>query len=137
MERKEFLEQMGAGAAAMLLMGCFGACKKKDSVSAPSGIDFTLDIGTDAYKTLQTKGGFVYKDGVIVARTQSGDLVAVSQACPHEGYAVVYRKGSDDFFCSLHSSVFKDDGTFVQGPARSGLKKYTVAISGNLVTVKG
>jgi Rieske Fe-S protein len=42
-------------------------------------------------------------------------------ACPHAGCQV--NKEGDKYVCPCHNSQFKLDGTLIQGPATTGLKK--------------
>ena len=48
MDRKEFLSQLGIGAAGVLFMGCLGGCKK-DVPAAPSNVNLSLDLTTSTY----------------------------------------------------------------------------------------
>ena len=42
-------------------------------------------------------------------------------ACPHQGCQV--KKDGDKYVCPCHNSQFKLDGSLIQGPATTGLKK--------------
>jgi cytochrome b6-f complex iron-sulfur subunit len=137
MDRKEFLSQLGIGAAGVLFMGCLGGCKK-DVPAAPSNVNLSLDLTTSTYSALATSGSYMYMgDGVIVAQTLAGDFIAVSQYCTHEGVNVKYRSATDDFYCAKHGSVFNANGAVTNGPAGSPLKQYTVTKTGNIITIKG
>ena len=125
MDRKEFLSQIGMGAAGVLFLGCLGGCKK-DVPAAPSNVNFTLDLSASANAPLLTAGGYVYSNNLIIAKSTAGTYLAVSQFCPHEGETVVYQKTQNDFYCNVHGSRFASTGTFISGPAGSGLKQYTV-----------
>src|ERR1700747_2248647 len=115
MDRKEFLSQLGIGAAALLVPVCIGglsSCKKKNP--APTNVNFTVDTSTGA---LASNGGFIINSGVIVARTNSGTFIAVSAACTHQGAIVNYYASNNEFVCPQHGAVFSSTGAVLQGPA--------------------
>lgn len=133
MKRKEFLAQVGVGAAILLApvcLGSLGGCKKSNT--APTKIDFTLDVSTG---TLSKNGGFLIKDGVIVARTNAGIFLAVSAACTHEGTNINYVASSNDFVCPNHNAKFSSTGTVTQGPASTNLTQYNTTLTGNSLRV--
>lgn len=136
MDRKEFLSQMGLGAAGLFFVSCLQACSK--SSASPSGpVNFNLDISSAANASLQSPGGFVYANGVIVAKTLAGTYIAVSQACTHQGVTVQFDGTSDRFYCQAHGSQFNADGSVYNGPAGAPLKQYNVAVNGNILTITG
>lgn len=140
MTRKEFFERVGFGAAAILVPACIGGlaagCEKDDdegSVSpAPTNVNFTLDISTGA---LATNGGYLTTNGIVVARTTSGEFLAVSASCTHAGTNVKYRSASNDFHCPNHGANFSSSGTVTQGPATRNLTKYNTELNGNTLRV--
>lgn len=136
MDRKDFLSQVGMGAAGFLFLGCLGSCSKEsEGGAAPSTVDFTLDLTTPSNATLATIGGFVYSNGIIVAKTVSGNYIAVSSACTHEGTNVQYVKGSDHFYCPNHGAQFSTTGAVVSGPTNRALTAYKVSLSGTLLRI--
>ena len=136
MDRKEFLSMLGFSAGGLLLASCMGGCKK-DSGSTATTVDFTLDLTQPANAALTTAGGFLYSNGVIVAKTNSGSIIAVSSACTHEGTNVQYQASGSRFHCPNHGANFSESGAVTQGPATTNLKQYSVTVSGNIVSVKG
>lgn len=80
MNRKDFLTNLGVGAAAIIAAQCGIGCNKQTTA-----VDFTLDISSGA---LSKNGGYIISNGVLVARTSVGAFVAVSPSCPHEGTSV-------------------------------------------------
>jgi cytochrome b6-f complex iron-sulfur subunit len=135
MNRKEFLSTIGLGAVGVLCAGCLGACKSEDGITAPTSVDFTLDMSTPAYQSLVNPGGYVYKDGVIVAHTTGGAYVALSSTCTHQGGTVAYESGANRLHCPNHGSNFATDGSVQNGPATAPLRQYAVSVNGNLVHV--
>ncbi len=134
--RKEFLSLLGISSAAVALTYCFGGCQPVNNApTAPAGVDFTMDLTNLVYSPLNSNGGYVYDNGIIVARTVSGSYVAVSQYCTHAGGTVVYDKNINDFYCPVHGSVFSTSGSVLQGPAGSPLVKYNTSLTGNSLRV--
>lgn len=135
MKRKEFLSALGVGAAAIACSYCFEGCKPEDIPAAPANVDFTLDLTASANAALTTKGGYIYKDSIIVALTKNESYVALSLACTHAGTAVQYDLNSNEFYCPAHGSNFTTDGSVVNGPASDPLTKYKTSLNGTSLRV--
>jgi cytochrome b6-f complex iron-sulfur subunit len=136
MDRKEFLASLGIGAAAFVCISGLQGCQVNDSVSAaPTNIDFTLDLTDPANSALKTNGGYIYKSGIIVARSTSGAYVAVYSACTHTGSTVMYNTSNNRFHCPAHSSDFSTNGSVINGPANQALHQYNTSLTGNSLRV--
>jgi cytochrome b6-f complex iron-sulfur subunit len=136
MDRKEFLASLGIGAAFFAFSTCVNGCNVANPVdSAPTNVDFTLDLTASANAALKTNGGYIYKDGIIVAKTISGDYVAVYSACTHEGTTVSYDSSGNRFHCPSHGSNFFTNGSVINGPATQALHQYNTALTGNSLRV--
>lgn len=134
MNREEFLKQLGVAA----LLTCtgnvmFGCSSQSDP--APANADFTLDLSSSQYSTLNTVGGSVAANGIIIARLSTTEFVALSRACTHEGTAVNYRSSQKDFLCPNHGARFSTTGSVLQGPANSSLRKYNTTLTGTSLRV--
>ena len=143
MDRKAFLSALGYTSGALLVTTCLGACAKNSAgnsagpaTPAPS-VDFTLDLSLPANAPLNNPGGFVYSNGVIVAKTTAGNIIAVSQSCTHQGVDVNYVGSSNMFYCPSHGSTFTNSGAVNNGPANGPLKQYTTTVTGNKVRING
>jgi cytochrome b6-f complex iron-sulfur subunit len=144
MKRHEFFSTIGFSAGMLFLAPSVNSCSK-DSASDPvtgggtptptPGIDFTIDLSTPSYAALNSNGGSVTKDGIIIARTSSGAFAAVASACTHQGTPVGFEGSANRFHCPNHSSNFGLDGSVLNGPAVSPLKKYNTALSGTKLRV--
>jgi len=75
-------------------------------------------------------------NSTIVARDSSGNFVALYDVCPHAGCTISFN-GTNQFPCPCHGSIFDESGNVVQGPATSGVKKYTCTLNGTKLTVTG
>ena len=135
MERREFLEKLGIGAAFALTSSCLGSCTKTDS--APTGtVDFTLDLTASANAALTTNGGFIITNKVVVAKDTSGNYVAATQVCSHEGNVQVsYNKASNNYMCSAHGATFDLLGKGTNANGSKGLTIYKTSLSGTSLRV--
>jgi len=148
MERKEFLNKISGGLAFTCVACMMAACSKEDNTGTgnnPGGNTgggntgntlLTVNLTTQ----LLAVDDFISDKGIIIVRKAAGNIVssfvAFVNACPHQGVAVSFRKGSNDFFCSAHGSTFSITGAVTVSPATSGLSARTIEISGTTLTVK-
>ena len=135
MERRDFLEKLGIGAAFALTSSCLGGCTKTDN--APTGtVDFTLDLTAAANGALAANGGFVISNKVVVAKDTSGNFVAATQVCSHEGNVqVTYSKAANNFTCTVHGAMFDLQGKGTNANGSKGLTIYKTALSGTSLRV--
>jgi cytochrome b6-f complex iron-sulfur subunit len=136
MDRKEFLNLCGMGVAAAVCSYCLEACTTngQGDITAPSNVDFTLDLTTPSWSSLTSVGAYVYDDGLVIAHTTSG-YVALSQRCTHAGTTVVYDSSTNQFFCPAHGSRFSTSGSVINGPASQPLATYKTSLNGSLLRV--
>jgi cytochrome b6-f complex iron-sulfur subunit len=139
MERRQFLESLGIGAAFVLTATCLQSCKNDNDggVTPTTGaIDFTLNIDDAANSALKTNGGYVISNGVVVAKDKDGKFVAVTQTCSHQGYKQVQFDGAkNEFNCSVHGARFSTTGAGLNSVASSGLTVYKTALTGSSLRV--
>jgi cytochrome b6-f complex iron-sulfur subunit len=133
MDRREFISMFGMGAAAAACTYCLSGCTtNSDLISAPTNVDFTVDVSTSA---LKTPGGYLYNGGVVVAHLLDGTYAAVSQACTHAGTTVIYDSANNRFYCPAHGSSFRTNGSVINGPAGSPLATYHTSLTGTSLRV--
>jgi cytochrome b6-f complex iron-sulfur subunit len=139
MTRKEFFSKAGFGAALILAPACISglttSCSKEDSgtpAAAPTGVDFTVDVSSGS---LATNGGYMVSNGIVIARTNSGDFLAVSAACSHEGTSVNYVASSNNFHCPNHGANFSNTGQHLNGPGSGNLTQYNTALNGSTLRI--
>jgi len=141
MDRKEFLSVIGVSAAAFTVMNCMACSKSSDnsssgnSVSGPTGVDFTLDLTATANAALLTNGGYMATNGVIVAKTTAGAYIAVQQSCTHESYPLIYQGSSQQFYCNNHGSAFTEAGAVKNSPASRNLTVYNTTLTNSSLRV--
>ena len=138
MDRKKFfatsfaLAGLGlAGTAAFL-----ESCTKTDTSPQGPTVNFTLDLTQPANASLNSAGGSVASNGVVVANTGTS-YIAVAQYCTHQGCSVGYNPGGKDFVCPCHGGTYDASGNVTGGPPPAPLKSYSVTQNGNVLTVAG
>ncbi len=138
MERRDFLEKIGVGAAFVLTASCFGACKS-DTVTPTATLDFTLDLAAAENAPLGANGGFIINTAnkVVVVRDTAGNYVAATQICSHQGNVqVTYNKAGNNFNCSAHGANFDLTGKGTNSTGSGGLTIYkTQVLTGNKLRV--
>ena len=136
MNRTEFLKKLGLGGAALVAVYCSG-CSVNDATPAPAtNVDFTLDLTTSANATLNTVGGFVVSNRIVIAKVSSTEFVAVTQVCSHEGRAnVTYVKSSNTFYCNVHGATYDTAGKGLNSEGRNGLTTYKTALTGSSLRI--
>jgi cytochrome b6-f complex iron-sulfur subunit len=137
MERRDFLEKLGIGAAFVLTSTCLGACTKED-YTPTTPVDFTLDLTLPANAALNTNGGYIVDTThkVVVARDTAGNYVAATQICSHEGQLkVTYEKASNGFKCSAHDATFSIAGAGTNSNGSRNLTIYKTTLTGTKLRV--
>jgi cytochrome b6-f complex iron-sulfur subunit len=125
-DRKEFFKLVGVSVGAVILQHCLSGCSNNDGndpqPNAP--VNTSINLNANGFAALRNKGGVVYNNGIIIARTLQDTFLAVSQACTHQGTTVNFNSNNNTFVCPTHGSVFSSTGGVQQGPAATPLRQY-------------
>ena len=144
MKRNEFFSAFGISAGMLFVAPMLASCGKNildtTGITVPntgggSAIDFMLDLTQTVYSPLNNSGGSLVVNSVIIAKTVSGSFVALSAICTHQGGSLSYDAGNNRFHCSNHGANFATNGSVLNGPAQTALKKYNVQLTGNSLRV--
>ncbi len=128
--RTDFMRIVGTSIGLIAFTNCISACGKDTNDVAPAAtVDFTINWSKSPYSNLQTKGGYVIEQGVIIAQTLAGGFVAVSSVCSHDNNALVFQGANTRFYCPAHQSAFSTNGAVQNGPAVKALKTYSVTVN--------
>lgn len=99
------------------------------------GNNITVDLGNAMFAALNTTGGSVIVQGLIVANAGNGVYLALDSICTHQGCTIAYDKTNNNFPCPCHGSVFATTGAVINGPATVGVKSHAVTKNGNILTI--
>jgi len=136
MKRNDFLTALGVSAGTVIFAPFLAACSKNSSVLGTGGtVDFTIDLTLPANASLNSNGGSLLKNGVIVARTAAGAYVALSSTCTHQGGTVYFSNAGSRFICPNHGANFSTAGSVLQGPATTPLTTYNTTLTGTSLRV--
>ena len=109
MTRKDFLQQLGAGAFFVLATPCLHSCTKEnngDDTPSAGDKDFEVDLADAAFTSAIASIGFAVVNEVVIAPVASG-YAAASRVCAHEGTRfVTYDEAEDQWFCTTHGARF-------------------------------
>lgn len=139
MNRRDLIKNIAAGSVTLFVApAVLSSCGKDDPDPDPNPDpdpdELIIDLNDSKYDSLGAAGGFYIAEQVIVINTGDG-FIALSSVCTHEGCAVSYNHGNGNLPCPCHGSVFSTTGSVLEGPAGSPLKKYDVAMEGDILTI--
>jgi cytochrome b6-f complex iron-sulfur subunit len=139
MTRRDLIQKVLIGGVTFLVLppvmnSCSKAADPGTGGTPPPSNKLTLDLTNSLYAALNTVGGFVVAQGIIVANTTSG-YIAIDSTCTHMGCTIAYSSTNNNFPCPCHGSVFSTTGSVVNGPALTALKSHSVSKSGNVLTI--
>ena len=108
----------------------------------PSTGIITIDTSM-IYQTLQNTGGAIALSGsdtfdnrgIIVLRTSTTGVRALSRNCTHAGFTVNINSAANNLVCPSHNSIFDLNGNVVSGPASGALTRYSASLSGSIITI--
>jgi cytochrome b6-f complex iron-sulfur subunit len=139
MTRRDLLQKVLIGGVIFLVLPpALNSCSKAEDPGnggpPPPGNKLTLDLTNPTYAALNTIGGFVVTQGIIVANTSAG-YVALDSTCTHMGCTIGYSSTANNFPCPCHGSIYSVTGSVLNGPTTVALKSYAVSKSGNTLTI--
>ncbi|HEY7573927.1 MAG TPA: Rieske 2Fe-2S domain-containing protein [Thermoanaerobaculia bacterium] len=73
---------------------------------------------------------------ILLLRTASGELRALTAMCTHLACTVQYRPERADIWCACHNGVYDLNGTNVSGPPPRPLAKLEVNVRGDRIVVR-
>ena len=115
--------------------GDYGGGKSEDKGSQAGASSNAIAAESD----VAPGSAVTFKDGgtpAVLVHLDSGDFVAYSAVCTHQGCTVAYKKGQ--LACPCHGSLFDpaDGGAVIAGPAQEPLPEIPVKVQGGDI-VKG
>ena len=139
MTRRNLIQKVFIGGTAFLILPpVLSSCSKDENGNGgtppPPSKKITLDLTNPTYAVLNTLGGFILTQGLIVANTPSG-YVALDSTCTHQGCTIGYSSTANNFPCPCHGSIYSVSGGVLNGPTTVALKSYSASKSGNILTI--
>jgi cytochrome b6-f complex iron-sulfur subunit len=131
MNRKDFIKLIGTGS----LAACAGCLNQDYSFPQPGNVDFYLNIEQADNSVLQSPGGWLSKNGVVIVHLQTGGFVAFSRVCSHQGGPIQFQPSQNNLICNRHYSAFDLTDFPINGPATKPLRKFKAELTGNLLHV--
>ena len=143
MNRRDAISKLTISAGAMVVLpAAFVSCEKNDpepdtnpGTGNNGNGDITIDLTKAENSALTSVGGFLISGSMIVINTGNNTYVALSKVCTHSGCSVTYNSSNNNLPCPCHGSLFSIDGSVLNGPATAPLRKYTVTVDGNILTI--
>ena len=104
--------------------------------SEPSQTELELDI--KAADLAANTGRIVPFGGkaILLVRTASGELRALTATCTHLACTVQYRPDRSDIWCACHNGVYDLNGANVSGPPPRPLTKLEVHVRGDRIVIR-
>lgn len=124
--RREMLGRtwkVGAG-----LMGAAGLWTTWDLLQPLPTSDFGGQVRAGTSQDVPEAGALEVRAAKAYLVRLEGDVVALSEKCPHLGCRVAFCDPSNRFECPCHGSVFNRAGELLAGPSPRGLDRYRVEL---------
>lgn len=110
------------------------ACKKDTNGDL---VDFTIDVTDPQYAVLQTLGGTMLLNNVLIIHTVQFTYAAVSPYCTNDNCMLDYTLTTNTLDCPCDQSAFDINGFVLRGPAVFPLPVYKADLSGTLLHIHG
>ncbi|HET9983752.1 MAG TPA: Rieske (2Fe-2S) protein [Longimicrobiales bacterium] len=132
MQRREFLRDAAAAAAAILLG--LGA-RRADAAVLPRVVSGLLADGEVAYPVPAADGASIDREQEIILVRWQGKVYAFNLSCPHQHTALRWQPAQTRFECPKHHSKYQPDGEFISGRATRSMDRFAVRSAGGQVFV--
>lgn len=133
-KRNSFLKKLGFTGAALFALYTLDSCQNESNVAPLSG-DITIDLNDAANSALKTNGGYVIKNGVVIARVNATTYIAATLTCSHEGKTQITFR-NNEWYCTAHGARFDQTGNGLNTEGKKGLKIYPTVLLNSTLTVK-
>ncbi|TAL66442.1 MAG: twin-arginine translocation signal domain-containing protein [Bacteroidetes bacterium] len=136
MTRRDLIQRVLAGGAVLVLApSVLQSCTKTDPGGNVPGTPIDLDLSLPENAALNTTGGSMIVQNIIIVNTGGASFIALSSICTHQGCTVGYNSGTGNIQCPCHGSVYATSGSVISGPAPTALRSYAVSKTGNILTI--
>jgi Rieske Fe-S protein len=134
--RRDFITDLAGGLATL---GVAGSLAKSTFASGGNQRNVLATVKIDDHQELKNPGGFILlkktpAGDLLVTRSGEAEFSALSVVCPHM-QCNIKVKSPTLIQCPCHQSGYKIDGSYISGPAKSGLRRFPVAIEAGVITI--
>lgn len=132
-DRRDFLKKgwlAGAG-----LIGVAGAWTTWDVLQPVDSAGFGGEVRTIPEDSVPDEGVIAVPAARAYLTRIDGEIVAVSETCPHLGCRVPWCDTSGQFECPCHGSTFNRKGEAREGPSPRAMRRYPAEVVDGLVIV--
>ncbi len=114
-------------------------CTKNAGTSAPTNVDFTLDLNSSSNSALSKNGGSMGINNILIIRYDNGltkRFYATQLSCTYAQCNLSYLSSDYTIQCPCHGCLFDVvSGTCLQGPAIKPLGIYKTSVNGNSLRI--
>ncbi len=132
-DRREFLKKGWMAGAGMI--GVAGAWTTWDVLQPVASAGFGGEVRTIPEDSVPDEGVIAVPAARSYLTKIDGEVVAVSETCPHLGCRVPWCDTSGQFECPCHGSTFNRKGEAREGPSPRAMSRYPVEVVDGLVIV--
>ena len=132
-ERRRFMRQAGTFALTLVALGIPRRCANA-MVPRPVSARRWLG-GNPSYPIPAQDGAQIDRDAEVILVRWQNTLYAFNLSCPHQRTALRWYASDGQFQCPKHHSKYRPDGSFISGRATRGMDRFTLARTGDEVTV--
>lgn len=104
--------------------------------SEPSQSEVELDVKASAIQPNTARIVPFAGKAVLLLKTASGELRALTATCTHLACTVQYRAERSDIWCACHNGTYDLNGMNVSGPPPRPLTKLDVRVQGDKVVIR-
>jgi cytochrome b6-f complex iron-sulfur subunit len=139
MNRRDLVGKILLGGTVIILVPSVLESCTKSSATDPGGhiqgTKLDLNLSLPENSVLNSTGGYLVVQNVIVVNTGGSNFIALSSICTHQGCTVAYDPVAGNIKCPCHFSVFSNTGNVISGPAPTSLKSYPISKTNNILTI--
>ena len=104
--------------------------------SEPSQSELELDVKASQISPNTARIVPFGGKAVLLFRTASGELRALTATCTHLACTVQYRAERSDIWCACHNGTYDVNGTNVAGPPPRPLTRLDVKVRGDRIVIR-
>jgi cytochrome b6-f complex iron-sulfur subunit len=104
--------------------------------SEPSQSEVELDVKASQIPANSARIVPFAGKAVLILRTASGELRALTATCTHLACTVQYRPDRSDIWCACHNGVYDANGVNASGPPPRPLTKLDVKVRGDRIVIR-